>query len=83
MSELTCELAAVGGHLEVLKWARENGCPWDKKFMCRNALHGGNEEMLRWMREEGLFDEHDADEDYDEDYDGYSNYGSDNSGNSW
>jgi hypothetical protein len=18
-----------GGHLEVLKWARENGCPWD------------------------------------------------------
>jgi hypothetical protein len=21
--------AASGGHLEVLKWARENGCPWD------------------------------------------------------
>jgi hypothetical protein len=19
-----------GGHLEVLKWARENGCPWDE-----------------------------------------------------
>ena len=26
----TCELAAVGGHLEVLKWLRENGCPWSE-----------------------------------------------------
>ena len=24
----TCENAAGGGHLEVLKWARENGCPF-------------------------------------------------------
>ena len=24
----TCEDAALGGHLEVLRWARENGCPW-------------------------------------------------------
>ena len=23
----TCANAAEGGHLEVLKWARENGCP--------------------------------------------------------
>ena len=22
--------AASGGHLEVLKWARANGCPWDE-----------------------------------------------------
>ena len=27
----TCGFAALGGHLEVLKWARENGCPWDEK----------------------------------------------------
>jgi hypothetical protein len=20
----------LGGHLEVLKWARANGCPWDR-----------------------------------------------------
>jgi hypothetical protein len=25
-----CARAAEGGHLEVLKWARENGCPWDE-----------------------------------------------------
>jgi len=26
--EYTCSYAAKGGHLEVLKWARESGCPW-------------------------------------------------------
>jgi hypothetical protein len=25
-----CEDAAEGGHLETLKWARANGCPWDE-----------------------------------------------------
>ena len=24
----TCSAAARGGHLEILKWIRENGCPW-------------------------------------------------------
>ena len=26
--ELLCMKAAKGGHLEVLQWARANGCPW-------------------------------------------------------
>jgi len=26
-----CETATTDGHLEVLKWARENGCPWDEE----------------------------------------------------
>ena len=26
-----CQWAAWGGHLQVLQWARENGCPWDKR----------------------------------------------------
>ena len=26
----TCSSAAKGGHLEVLQWARANGCPWDE-----------------------------------------------------
>ena len=25
----TCNAASVGGHLEVLKWMRADGCPWD------------------------------------------------------
>ena len=29
----TCEYAAQGGHLEVLRWAREQDppCPWDRR----------------------------------------------------
>ena len=30
-NEGTCYDAAMGGQLEVLKWARENGCPWDER----------------------------------------------------
>ena len=26
----TCSHAAAGGHLEVLKWARDNDCEWDE-----------------------------------------------------
>ena len=28
--------AAQNGHLEVLKWARENGCNWNKQY-CLNV----------------------------------------------
>ena len=31
-----CENAAWNGHLEVLKWARENCCNWDE-LTCANA----------------------------------------------
>jgi hypothetical protein len=30
----TCAYAALNGHLEVLKWARLNGCPWDEMDVC-------------------------------------------------
>ena len=29
--------AAEGGHLEVLQWARANGCPWDEWTTCAYA----------------------------------------------
>ena len=25
----TCYIAVDKGHVEVLRWARENGCPWE------------------------------------------------------
>jgi len=44
--------AAEGGHLEVLKWARENGCPWDRRTTeCANA--GGHSDVLEWAKENG------------------------------
>ena len=47
-----CEDAARGGHLEVLQWARANGCPWDEKT-CAGAAEGGHLGMLKWARENG------------------------------
>jgi hypothetical protein len=36
----------------VLKWARENECPWDKET-CKSAAEKGNLEMLQWAYEHG------------------------------
>jgi hypothetical protein len=48
----TCETLARGGHLEVLKWAREHSCEWDE-WTCARAAAGGYLEVLRWAREHG------------------------------
>jgi hypothetical protein len=48
----TCAKAASGGHLVTLKWARENGCPWNEQT-CAYAAEGGHLEMLKWARENG------------------------------
>jgi hypothetical protein len=50
--EWTCMQAAAGGHLEVFKWARENGCPWDD-WTCAGAALNGNLEVLKWAHENG------------------------------
>ena len=47
-----CEDAARGGHLEVLKWARANDCPWDE-WTCAEAAENGHLEVLQWARENG------------------------------
>ena len=36
----------------MLKWARENGCPWNK-YTCEGAAKGGHLEVLKWARENG------------------------------
>ena len=36
----------------MLKWARENGCPWDERT-CMFAAEGGHLEVLKWARENG------------------------------
>ena len=48
----TCSGAAEGGHLEVLQWARENGCPWDSDT-CDKAAGKGHLEVLKWARQNG------------------------------
>lgn len=47
-----CREAARGGHIDVLRWAREEGSPWDAT-VCMEAARGGRLEVLRWLRSEG------------------------------
>jgi len=45
-----CALTAEGGHLEVLRWARQRGCQWDEST-CFAAAMGGQLNMLKWARQ--------------------------------
>jgi hypothetical protein len=52
VDELTCTDAAQGGHLEVLQWARANGCPWDETLV-NIAAQNGHEAVVRALIELG------------------------------
>ena len=47
---LTCAYAAINGHLNILIWARQNGCDWNF-VTCSHAVSGGHLEVLIWARE--------------------------------
>ena len=38
--------------MEILKWLRSEGCPWNEKT-CIYAARSGHLEMLKWLRSEG------------------------------
>ncbi len=43
--------AAIGGHLEILQWARSQGCAWNEQTY---AARGGHLELLlQWARSQG------------------------------
>jgi hypothetical protein len=44
-----CALAAGGGHLEVLQWLHNTGCPRDRRSDYAAAA-GGHLEVLQWLR---------------------------------
>ena len=46
------EKAAMNGHVNVLQWCRENGCPWDDAT-CYYAANGGHLNVLQWCLESG------------------------------
>jgi hypothetical protein len=51
-SHSICDIAARGGHLEVFKWALENGCHRNQ-WTCAEAALGGHLELLQWARANG------------------------------
>jgi uncharacterized protein YciI len=52
MSKYTCAVAARNGHLEILTWLHEQGCPWDSDTFV-SAVHfgtkSGNWDVLKWL----------------------------------
>jgi hypothetical protein len=52
LSSYVCSEAAKFGRFAVLKWAFENGCPWNENT-CSKAAKGGYLEILKWVRENG------------------------------
>jgi len=47
-----CRVAALGGHLDCLKYCRENGCPWGLWVM-ESAAFSGSLDCLRYACENG------------------------------
>ena len=45
-----CALASYHGHLHILKWLRENDCPWNSNT-CLAAVAAGHLHILKWSRE--------------------------------
>jgi hypothetical protein len=43
-----CAKVAEGGHLDVLKWLREEGFRWNW-YSCACAARGGHVEVLEWL----------------------------------
>lgn len=48
----TCAYAAKNGRLDILRWARANGAPWDK-WTCAHAAESGALEALKWAHANG------------------------------
>lgn len=49
-----CTLATEEGHLDVLKWAVEDGCPLDVDVCIQAAKEnwGEDSDMMKWLREQ-------------------------------
>ena len=45
----TCMTAAEGGHLDVLKYAHKNGCPWIKQSCHWGALYHHHSHVVVWI----------------------------------
>ena len=49
---LVTSCAAMSGHLEVIKWLRERGCPWNSRTLEVAAVNG-DWDILRWAHANG------------------------------
>jgi len=50
MNEITFANAAFAGDMDVLRWLRENNCPWDNS-VCYHATWKGHTHVVKWALE--------------------------------
>jgi hypothetical protein len=48
-----CEDAALCSELNMLRWLRQNGCPWTVRTVCMHAAYNGCTEILDYIVEQG------------------------------
>jgi Ankyrin repeats (3 copies) len=53
-SEAACSAAARSSHLHVLRWLREQGCPWQTDKISAAAAYSGSTELLQYTRRQGV-----------------------------
>ena len=70
-----CESAAKGGHLEVLKYSIENGCPWDRRECEDFAKIGHHLEILKYLRGKPPLEQEVDSPEEEYSWDGYWNEG--------
>jgi hypothetical protein len=49
-NETLCSHAAYNGELQLLKWLRNYGCPWNEEHVLVNASSSGSVQLLEWLR---------------------------------
>jgi hypothetical protein len=42
------------GHVELLRWLVDNGCPWEAQYMCSASATSSSVEVLKYLQELGL-----------------------------
>ena len=52
LADTSCDEAAMGGRIDVLRWLREKECFWDSLTLSE-AARSGHLETVKWMRENG------------------------------
>ena len=52
LNDLVTSNSAMNGHLQVLKWARQNDCPWDSTKCRADAERKGHAEVVNWIDEQ-------------------------------
>jgi hypothetical protein len=49
---VACSNAVSGGHLDVLRWLHENGCPWNFRSLCECAARQGSIDIMLYLQQQ-------------------------------